>query len=152
MPRKPATIIQKIAPGPPMATATATPAMLPSPTVADRAEEQRLKVGDLARVVGIIVVAGRHHPGVPKRADVDEAEPKREEDGAGDEPKDDEWEPQIVLAAVVPKDEVEKENLRHRADDVGPEPTIDRFEHAADGGRLGCLGLGERDARPQTHP
>ena len=30
-------IIQKVAPGPPMDTATATPAMLPSPTVPDTA-------------------------------------------------------------------------------------------------------------------
>ncbi len=37
MPRKPATIIQNVAPGPPTLMAMATPAMLPSPTVADRA-------------------------------------------------------------------------------------------------------------------
>ena len=30
-------IIQKVAPGPPMLTATATPAMFPSPTVPDNA-------------------------------------------------------------------------------------------------------------------
>ena len=34
MPKKPAIIIQNVAPGPPMATAKATPAMFPSPTVA----------------------------------------------------------------------------------------------------------------------
>ena len=37
MPIRPATIIQKVAPGPPIETATATPAMLPSPTVPDSA-------------------------------------------------------------------------------------------------------------------
>ncbi len=37
MPSRPATIIQKVAPGPPMVTATATPAMLPRPTVPDTA-------------------------------------------------------------------------------------------------------------------
>jgi len=37
MPRKPATIIQNVAPGPPMEIAIATPAMLPRPTVADSA-------------------------------------------------------------------------------------------------------------------
>ena len=37
MPNRPAAIIHSTAPGPPMPTATATPAMLPSPTVADRA-------------------------------------------------------------------------------------------------------------------
>ena len=39
MPRNPAMIIQKIAPGPPRLTAMATPAMLPKPTVAESAEE-----------------------------------------------------------------------------------------------------------------
>ena len=33
MPNSPAMIIQKVAPGPPSDTATATPAMLPTPTV-----------------------------------------------------------------------------------------------------------------------
>ena len=37
MPRTPARIIQKVAPGPPIEMAMATPAMLPSPTVAERA-------------------------------------------------------------------------------------------------------------------
>ena len=37
MPNRPATIIQKVAPGPPNDTATATPAMLPTPTVPDNA-------------------------------------------------------------------------------------------------------------------
>ncbi len=37
IPRSPATIIQNVAPGPPMLTAMATPAMLPNPTVAERA-------------------------------------------------------------------------------------------------------------------
>src|SRR5690606_34240829 len=37
MPSRPATIIQKVAPGPPMLMAIATPAMLPSPTVPDSA-------------------------------------------------------------------------------------------------------------------
>ena len=39
MPRKPASTIQNTAPGPPTATAMATPAMLPSPTVAESAAE-----------------------------------------------------------------------------------------------------------------
>jgi len=43
MPRAPATIIQNTAPGPPMPTATATPAMLPRPTVAERAAESAWK-------------------------------------------------------------------------------------------------------------
>ena len=43
MPRKPATTIQKTAPGPPMPTATATPAMLPRPTVAESAAESAWK-------------------------------------------------------------------------------------------------------------
>ena len=38
IPSSPATIIQKVAPAPPMVTATPTPAMLPSPTVPDTAE------------------------------------------------------------------------------------------------------------------
>ena len=37
MPRKPTKIIQKVAPGPPVPIAIATPAILPSPTVADKA-------------------------------------------------------------------------------------------------------------------
>ena len=37
IPKSPAIIIQKVAPGPPIATATATPAILPRPTVADKA-------------------------------------------------------------------------------------------------------------------
>ena len=37
MPKNAATIIQNAAPGPPMVMAIATPAMLPRPTVADRA-------------------------------------------------------------------------------------------------------------------
>jgi hypothetical protein len=37
MPSSPARIIQNVAPGPPSETATATPAMLPSPTVPDSA-------------------------------------------------------------------------------------------------------------------
>ena len=37
MPSRPARIIQKVAPGPPSETATATPAMLPSPTVPESA-------------------------------------------------------------------------------------------------------------------
>ena len=43
MPRMPMTHIQKTAPGPPSATATATPAMLPRPTVADSAAESAWK-------------------------------------------------------------------------------------------------------------
>jgi hypothetical protein len=43
MPRKPARIIQNTAPGPPRPTATATPAMLPSPTVAESAAESAWK-------------------------------------------------------------------------------------------------------------
>ena len=38
MPNRPARIIQNVAPGPPMVTAAPTPAMLPRPTVPDRAE------------------------------------------------------------------------------------------------------------------
>jgi len=37
IPRKPASTIQNAAPGPPSAMAVVTPAILPSPTVADRA-------------------------------------------------------------------------------------------------------------------
>jgi hypothetical protein len=37
MPISPAMIIQKVAPGPPIETAIATPAMLPSPTVPESA-------------------------------------------------------------------------------------------------------------------
>jgi hypothetical protein len=37
MPSRPARIIQNVAPGPPMVIATATPAMLPRPTVPDTA-------------------------------------------------------------------------------------------------------------------
>ena len=37
MPIRPAMIIQKVAPGPPIPTATATPAMLPRPTVPESA-------------------------------------------------------------------------------------------------------------------
>ena len=113
---------------------------------------ERLEVGDLARVVRIVVVARRHHPRVPKRPDVDEAEPQREEDGAGDEPKDDERELQIVFRAVVPKDQVEKEDLGKWSDHVGAKPAIDRLEHAADACRLRGLSLGEGDTRPQIHP
>ena len=43
IPRKAAITIQITAPGPPTATAMATPAMLPSPTVADSAEESAWK-------------------------------------------------------------------------------------------------------------
>ena len=42
MPNKPKNIIQNRAPGPPTVMATATPAMLPSPTVADSAEVSAL--------------------------------------------------------------------------------------------------------------
>ena len=37
MPRKPTNIIQKVAPGPPVPIAIATPAIFPNPTVAERA-------------------------------------------------------------------------------------------------------------------
>ena len=37
MPKKPAIIIQNVAPGPPIDMAMATPAMFPSPTVAESA-------------------------------------------------------------------------------------------------------------------
>ena len=37
MPRKPASIIQNVAPGPPSVTATATPPIEPSPTVPETA-------------------------------------------------------------------------------------------------------------------
>ena len=43
MPNTAVTTIQKMAPGPPMLTAMATPAMFPSPTVADRAEVRAWK-------------------------------------------------------------------------------------------------------------
>ncbi len=43
MPSRPQTIIQKVAPGPPMVTAMATPAMLPSPTVPETAEVRAWK-------------------------------------------------------------------------------------------------------------
>ena len=43
MPRKPASTIQNTAPGPPIPTANATPAMLPSPTVADSAADSAWK-------------------------------------------------------------------------------------------------------------
>jgi len=43
MPRKPANTIQKTAPGPPIPTATATPAMLPRPTVAESAADNAWK-------------------------------------------------------------------------------------------------------------
>ncbi len=51
MPRKPATTIQKTAPGPPTPTANATPAMLPSPTVAESAADSAWKCDDVAGVV-----------------------------------------------------------------------------------------------------
>ena len=37
IPRNPTSIIQKVAPGPPVPIAMATPAIFPRPTVADRA-------------------------------------------------------------------------------------------------------------------
>ena len=40
MPARPTTHIQNTAPGPPSAMATATPPMLPRPTVAERAAER----------------------------------------------------------------------------------------------------------------
>ena len=40
MPRKPATINQKVAPGPPIEIAIATPPMLPIPTVPDTAVDK----------------------------------------------------------------------------------------------------------------
>ncbi len=43
IPKRPATIIQKVAPGPPTATAIATPAMLPRPTVAESAADSAWK-------------------------------------------------------------------------------------------------------------
>jgi hypothetical protein len=43
MPSRPARIIQNVAPGPPTVTATATPAMLPRPTVPETAEESAWK-------------------------------------------------------------------------------------------------------------
>ena len=43
IPMKPVTHIQKRAPGPPQWRATATPAMFPTPTVAERAVESAWK-------------------------------------------------------------------------------------------------------------
>ena len=43
IPRKPITTIHSTAPGPPIPIAIATPAMFPSPTVADRAVESAWK-------------------------------------------------------------------------------------------------------------
>ena len=44
MPKKAATHIQKMAPGPPTFTAVATPTMLPVPTVAASATQSALKL------------------------------------------------------------------------------------------------------------
>ncbi len=43
IPSKPDNIIQKVAPGPPRDIATATPPILPKPTVPDNAVERALK-------------------------------------------------------------------------------------------------------------
>ena len=43
MPSRPTMIIQKVAPGPPMASAAPTPAMLPRPTVPDSAVARAAK-------------------------------------------------------------------------------------------------------------
>ncbi len=43
IPHSPSTIIRKAAPGPPLLTAMATPAMLPNPTVPDTAEASAWK-------------------------------------------------------------------------------------------------------------
>ena len=51
MPRKPASTIQNTAPGPPMPTATATPAMLPRPDRGGERGRERLEGGDLADLV-----------------------------------------------------------------------------------------------------
>ena len=57
MPIRPATIIQKVAPGPPIETATATPAMLPSPTVPESAVASAWKWETSPASLGFGVVA-----------------------------------------------------------------------------------------------
>ena len=48
IPRKPTSIIQNVAPGPPVPIAIATPAILPNPTVADKAVVNAWKAGYLS--------------------------------------------------------------------------------------------------------
>ena len=89
MPRNPARIIQKVAPGPPRVIATATPAMLPSPTVPETGGRQRLEVRHLTGVLGLGVAPAHQVDRVGETADVEEAEVEGEEDRGHDQPHDD---------------------------------------------------------------
>ena len=54
MPSRPATIIQNVAPAPPMPTATATPAMLPTPTVPETADVNAWKGVSSPAIEGLL--------------------------------------------------------------------------------------------------
>ena len=80
---------QNVAPGPPVETATATPAMLPMPTVPDTAVVSALELRDLARVV-LVGIPPRHDTqGLGESPDVDETQVDGEEQSATDEPDHD---------------------------------------------------------------
>ena len=89
MPSKPARIIQKVAPGPPMEIATANAANIPDANRAGHGSCQRLEVRNFAVVFGAGVVTANKFQSVPETANIDEPEIESEENSANDEPKDD---------------------------------------------------------------
>ena len=68
MPKNPAKIIQTVAPGPPIAIATATPAILPKPTVADKAAVNAWKCVTSPTTPSALTVSKISPPGVTSPA------------------------------------------------------------------------------------
>ena len=90
MPRNPASIIHSVAPGPPSVTATATPPMLPSPTVPDTAVLSAWNGVASPGCARLRIVAANDTRRVTEAAQVHELERERADDAAHDQPHDDE--------------------------------------------------------------
>ena len=90
-------------------------------------------MGDLSRLVGLVVVAFGQADGVAEGADVDETHAEGEEGGAGQEPYDNQGNGGAEPALAA---EVVHEDGKEGADDVCAESLIDLFEN----GRAGGLG------------
>ena len=86
MPKKPTTHIQNTAPGPPSAMASATPPILPRPTVADSAADKRLEMVDRAGVVRVVVHAAQDVRAMRQGAILGETAPDSEQHAGANNP------------------------------------------------------------------
>jgi hypothetical protein len=93
---------------------------------------ERLKVGDLARIIGLRVAAAHARDGVAEGAQVDELEAQGEEQGAQDQPENHGWNLDAGVACGVPEPDVEEEHRRQRVDDPQAEVVLE-VVHESDG-------------------